>query len=35
MKAAEDGDITALTDLITEKHVNVNTHGPIDFTWVS
>ena len=35
MKAAEDGDITALKDLIVEKHINVNTHGPIDIIWVS
>ena len=34
MKAARDGDITALKDLIVEKHINVNTPGP-SFPWVS
>ena len=35
MKAAEDGDITNLKYLITEKHIDVNTHGPSGGTWVS
>ena len=34
MKAAEDGDITALKDLIVEKKLDVNTKGPW-YPWVS
>ena len=35
MKAAEDGDITALKDLIVEKKLDVNTKGPWGYPWVS
>ena len=34
MKAAKDGDITTLKELIQEKKIDVNTHGPW-IPWVS
>ena len=35
MKAAEDGDIATLKELIQEKKIDVNTHGPLNAQWVS
>ena len=35
MKAAEDGNITALKELIQEKKIDVDTHGPLGVPWVS
>ena len=35
MKAAKDGDVDTLEYLIQEKHIDVNTCGPDDYTWVS
>ena len=35
MRAAKDGDIAKMTDLIKERKIDVNTRGPRDYPWVS
>ena len=35
MKAAEDGDITALKHLIEEEKMDFDIHGPDNLHWVS
>ena len=35
MEAARDGDIYTLKYLIENKLIDINTHGPNDYKWVS
>ena len=35
MRAAKDGDINTLQHLIQENRIDINTHAPRDYPWVS
>ena len=35
MNAAKTGDLTTLQYLIQKQGIDVNTHGPRDYPWVS